>query len=124
MTVTSLPFSSSSRARFQPTLPAPATITYTAGLPGACGLRRGELAERGPFELLDRDRRRADGLQALLGVPGGAPRIEHARDDLGDVEAPARDLGHHEVRVVAVGGRDEDVRLRHAGLLERLHLQR
>ena len=30
MTVTSLSFSSSSRARFQPTLPAPATITYMA----------------------------------------------------------------------------------------------
>src|SRR4051794_37276558 len=127
MTVTSLSFSSSSRARFQPTLPAPAMITYTrrsrSRVAGAAdrGLR---LPERRPLELVDGDRRRADGLQPLLGVPGRAPWIEHAGDDLGDLEALLGDLRHHEVRVVPVGGGDEHVRLGDARLLERLHLER
>src|SRR4051794_5082553 len=119
MTVTSLPFSSSSRARFQPTLPAPATITYTLRR-----LRCLQRAQRRLLELLDGDRRRAHRLEPLLGVPRGAPRVEHAGDDLADVEAPARDLRHDEVGVVAVGGRDEDVGVRDPGLLERLHLER
>src|SRR3954470_23082526 len=104
MTVTSLSFSSSSRARFHPTLPAPAMITYTRGPPsGAAPRRSGRrrrparthdreppsgpflarpadgrlgLAERCPLEHVDGDRRRADGLEPLLGVPGGTPRVE------------------------------------------------
>ena len=51
MTVTSLSFSSSSRARFQPTLPAPATMTYMAR-----PVRRAIVAERRLLELVDRDR--------------------------------------------------------------------
>src|SRR3954453_23974481 len=127
MTVTSLTFSSSSRARFQPTLPAPAMITYTPrSRPRvARAADRGlGLAQGGALELVDRDRRRADGLQALLGVPGRAARVQDARDDLRHLEALVGDLRDHQVGVVAVGGRDEDVRLGDAGLLERLHLQR
>src|SRR3954469_13816089 len=114
MTVTSLSFSSSSRARFQPTLPAPAMITYTRRsrprVAGAADRGLG-LAERGPLELVDRDGGRAHGLQALLGVPGRAPGVQDARDDLRHLEALVGDLRHDEVRVVAVGGGDEDVRL-------------
>src|SRR4051794_26397999 len=110
MTVTSCSFSSSSRERFQPTLPAPATMTYMSGpLVAGTADGGGRLAERGALELVDRDRGRAHGLEPLLGVPGGAPRVEHTRDHARDVEAPPRDLGHHEVRVVAVRGGDEDV---------------
>src|SRR4051794_12489353 len=104
MTVTSFSFSRSSRARFQPTLPAPAMITYTAGgssllgplVAGAAdrGLR---LAQRGALEHVDRDRGRADGLQALLGVPGGAPRVQHAGDHPRHLEAAPRDLGDDQV---------------------------
>src|SRR4051812_16392074 len=118
ITVTSWPFSISSRARFHPTLPAPAMITYS---PATVLL---DLRQRGGGELLDGDLRGADGLHALLGVPGGAPRVEHARDDLRHPEAQLGDLRDHEVGVVAVGGGDEDVGLLHPGLRQRVHLER
>src|SRR3954452_12021967 len=118
MTVTSFSFSISSRARFHPTLPAPATITYTSGP------RRGGVAECGLLELLDRDRGRADRVQPLLLVPARAARVEHAHDHLLDTEAAPGDLRDDEVRVVAVGGGDEDVGVLDAGLDERVHLER
>ena len=82
------------------------------------------LAQRRLLQLLDRDLRRADRLQALLGVPGRAARIEHAGDHAVDVEPPLRDLRDDQVRVVAVGGGDEDVGLLDAGLDQRVDLQR
>src|SRR4051794_15893231 len=118
ITVTSWPFSISSRARFHPTLPAPAMITYSpATVP--LGLR-----QRGGGELLDGDLRGADRLHALFGVPGGAPWIEDARDHLRHPEAQLGDLRDDEVGVVAVGRGDEDVGLVHPGLGQRVHLQR
>src|SRR4051794_7811739 len=101
MTVTSWFLLRSSRARFHPTFPAPQTMTYMLG-PSA--LRQGR-----PPQQLDRGLRRADGLQALLGVPGRPARVEHAGHDLRDVEALLRDLRDHQVRVVPVGGGDEHV---------------
>src|SRR5690349_12651653 len=97
MTVTSFSFSSSSRVRFQPTFPAPATITYMGGFPlraflaGAADGRL-DVTERSALELVDGDGGRADRLQSLLGVPGGATRVEHAGDHPRDLEAPVRDL--------------------------------
>src|SRR4051812_46532549 len=124
MTVTSLSFSSSSRARFQPTLPAPQTITYIAS--SALFARAGDglvrVTEGGPLELVDRDRGRADRVQPLLGIPRGAPRVEHADDHLGHLEAPLRQLRDDEIRVVAPRRRDEDVGLVDAGLHERIDL--
>ena len=75
------------------------------------------------MQLLDGDLRRADRLQALLGVPGRAARIEHTGDHPLDVEPSLGDLRHDEVRVVAVGGGDEHVRLLDAGLDQRVDLQ-
>src|SRR4051794_39862627 len=96
MSVTSCPLPSSSRARFQPTLPAPTTITYTPAVLSCGGVERGSLDE------IDRVLRRTDRVQSLLGVPGGAARIEHAHDDARDVEAALRDLRDHEIGVVPV----------------------
>src|SRR5262249_62227847 len=97
-TVTSWPFSISSRARFQPTFPAPAMITYT--------VRPSRQRLHGVLEHVDRHRRGADRGQALLAVPLGAPGIEHAHDHAVDAKAPATDLRHHQVGVVAVGAHD------------------
>src|SRR5689334_14860662 len=69
MTVTSWRLLMSSRARFHPTLPAPAMTTYMGS----------DLLERA-LEHLDRVARRADGVQALLGVPLGPRRVHHAAD--------------------------------------------
>src|SRR5690606_21551502 len=99
ISVTSWPLPSSSRARFQPTLPAPQTITYTAASSGSYGI-----PQRGLLDEVDRVLRRADRVQALLGVPVGARRVEHAHDDARHLEAALGDLRDHEVRVVAVGG--------------------
>src|SRR4051812_470712 len=106
MTVTSLSFWISSRARFQPTLPAPTIRTYMA-------------LSRDPFEAdlpadrrleeLDRSLGGTDGLEALLGVPLGARGVEHADHHALHVEAAASDLGDHEVGVVAVRGGHEGV---------------
>ena len=68
-----------------------------------------DLAAHRGLEQLDRDLGGTDRLQALLRVPLGARRVEHAHDDLLDVEAALGDLGDHEVGVVAVGGGDEGV---------------
>src|SRR4051794_28253500 len=130
MTVTSSPRSISSRARFHPTLPAPAMITYKPATSSFLGrhlagpLPLGQTLERRALELLDRDLRRADGLHALLAVPRRAARVEHARDHARDVEAPLRDLGDDEVRVVAVRGGDEDVGVLDAGLQQGVDLER
>ena len=51
-------------------------------------------------------------------------RVEHADDDAVDLEAPLRDLGDHQVGVVAVGGRDERVGLLDARLHQRVDLER
>src|SRR5436190_21347552 len=99
--VTSWPFSMSSRARFQPTLPAPAMITYTIG--------PSRQRQHGLLEHVDRHGRGADRRQPLLAVPLGAPRVEHAHDHALDAIAPLGDLGDHEIGVVAVGADDGGV---------------
>src|SRR4051812_23085826 len=114
ITVSSLPLSISSRARFQPTFPAPTTTTYM----GLHGLQHGLL------ELGYRDLRRADRAEPLLLVPRGARRVEHPHHHVLDAEALLRDLRDHEVRVVAVGGRDEGVGAVDAGLDQRVDLER
>src|SRR3954447_17808104 len=101
MTVTSLPLAMSSRARFQPTLPAPAMTTYT------------DSHSQGALEHLDGEARRADRVQPLLGVPLGPRRVHHAHDDVRHLIALGRQLRDGEVRVVAVGRGDE-----HLGLLD------
>src|SRR5947199_5643486 len=106
--VTSWPFSISSRARFQPTFPAPAMITYTAASSCQGGHR--------VLEHVDRHGRGTDRRQPLLAVPLGASGIEHAHDHALDAVAPARDLGDHQVRVVAVGADEDDLRLGDARL--------
>src|ERR1700754_336560 len=95
-------------------------ITYTAAAPsrGSCGRQRRFGDE------VDGVLRRTDRVQALLGVPGGARGVCDAHDDPRDVEAPLGDLGDDQVRVVAAGGGDEDVRLLDAGLQQRVDLQR
>src|SRR3954470_15048816 len=98
MTVTSWRLLISSRARFPPTLPAPAMTTYMPL----------HLLERA-LEHLDRVARRADRVQALLGVPLGAGGIHHTHDDSRDLVVLGGDLGYRQVRVVAVGRGDEHV---------------
>src|SRR4051812_6528883 len=114
MTVSSLPLSISSRARFQPTFPAPTTTTYME-------LRR---LQHGVLELRDRDLGRTHGLQPLLLVPRRTRGVEHAHHDVVDPEALLRDLRDDEVGVVAVGGGDERVGAVDAGLDQRVDLER
>src|SRR5680860_1000138 len=126
-TVTSLPLSLSSRARFQPTLPAPTISAYISRssarivpvLAKTCGRQAGASpveerplaadplephlpAHRG-LEQLDRRLGGAHGLQSLLGVPPGATRVEHTHNHAVHLEAALGDLGDHQVGVVAVG---------------------
>ena len=75
--------------------------------------------------IVDRGLRRADRVQALLArtrrrAPGPCTRTITR----GDVEAALGDLGDDEVRVVAVGGGDEDVGSLDAGLEQRVDLER
>src|SRR3954467_6751461 len=112
MTVTSWRLVMSSRARFQPTLPAPAMTTYM-------GLH---LLERA-LEHLDRVARRADRVQALFGVPLRARGIHHTHDDTRHLVVLRRDLADRQVRVVAVGRGDEHVGLLDAGLAEGVDLE-
>src|SRR5690349_557727 len=112
MTVTSWRLLMSSRARFHPTLPAPAMTTYMGS----------DLLERA-LEHLDRVARRADGVQALLGVPLGPRGVHHAADHARHLVVLARDLRDRQVRVVAVGRGDEDVGLLDPRLAQRVDLQ-
>src|SRR3954465_5490854 len=75
------------------------------------------------LEHLDRDLRRADRAQTVLVVPLGTPRIEHPGYHRGHLKAFLGDLSDHDVRVVAVGRRDERVGALDAGGLKRLDLQ-
>ena len=115
MSVTSWPLAMSSRARLRPTLPPPAMRTYIRRPPSSDACSNISIA---------------DFVGQIVCSPCSAYQSERARDrctrtmTCGDVEAPLRDLGDHEVRVVAVGGGDEDVGLADAGLLERLDLER
>src|SRR4029079_13142396 len=113
-TVSSWPLPSSSRARFHPTLPAPTIRTYMAGLGGGLPDRLGEH--------FDRHGRRADRLQPLLAVPLRPRRVEHAHDNLRNVEAALGDLSDDEVGVVAVGRSHERVRALDARLDQRVRL--
>src|SRR4029078_11207135 len=79
---------------------APAMTTYMGS----------DLLERA-LEHLDRVARRADGVQALLGVPLAPRRVHHAADHARHLVVLARDLRDRQVRVVAVGRGDEDVGL-------------
>src|SRR3954447_425005 len=114
MRVTSCSLPMSSRARFQPTLPAPAMITYT---------RSRLRAERRLDDQLDGGLGGRDDVEAV-GVPGGTRRVEDTGDDLRDLEAPLGDLRDHEVRVVPVRRGDEHVRAIDARLHERVDLER
>src|SRR3954449_8581296 len=113
MSVTSWSLAMSSRARFQPTLPAPAMITYT---------RSGPRPEGRLDHHVDRGLRRRDDVHAV-GVPGGAGRVEHAGHDLRHLEPLLGDLGDHEVGVVPVRRGDEHVGAIDAGLGQRVDLQ-
>ena len=86
------------------------------GFSGLAAYRRGQHVDAGLG--------RADRVQALFGVPSGAARVEHANDDLRDVEALLGDLSDHKVGVVAVGPGDESVGMLDARLDERVDLQR
>src|SRR3954466_1486574 len=121
MTVTSCSFSSSSRARFQPTLPAPTTMMYIS-VPSLDGPALGALAH-GALEHVDRDPGRADGVQALALVPLGAQRVEDAGDHGRHLVAFLGDLGDDDVGVVAVGGGDERVGVLDPGRLQGLRLE-
>src|SRR5271163_3511478 len=103
MSVTSWSLDISSRARFQPTLPPPAMITY---------IESDHAGVDGVVEHLDRLLGRRDRVQALLAVPGRAGRVHDADEHAVDAELTLGELGDDEVRVVAVGGGDE-----HVGLL-------
>src|SRR5919198_1106389 len=142
--VTSCPFSSSSRARFQPTFPAPAMITYMGASSLVPSRRRGRLASALPSirgsgagparaagrrahlrdEHFDRHRRRADRVHALALVPIRSQRVQDARDHRGDVEPPLRDLRDDDVGVVAIGGGDERLGPINPRRLERFDLER
>src|SRR5829696_3384330 len=121
MTVTSCSFSSSSRARFQPTLPAPTTMMYISGLSSGCPAF-GAIAH-GALEHVDRDPGRADGLQALALVPLGPQRIQDAGDDGRHLVAALGDLRDDDVGVVAVRRGDEGVRFLDPGRDERVGLE-
>src|SRR5919205_1651828 len=112
MTVTSWRLLISSRARFQPTFPAPAITTYMPL----------HLFQRS-LEHLDGVARRADRVQALLGVPLGARRVHDAADHARHLVVLAGDLRDRQVRVVAVGGGDEHVGLLDARLAQRIDLE-
>src|SRR6188472_4373404 len=99
---------SSSRARFQPTLPAPTIRTYMAS---AGDPFEADLPAHRRLEQLDRGLRGTDRLEALLGVPARPGRVEDPHDHAVDVEAALGDLRDHEVGVVAVGRGHERVRL-------------
>src|SRR5918996_5375527 len=98
----------SSRARFQPTLPAPTIRTYISlsGNPFEA-----DLAPHRRLEQLDRGLRRADRLKSLLRVPARPRRVEHAHHDPLHVEAALRDLRDDQIGVVSIRGGDESVRL-------------
>src|SRR3954453_7311903 len=99
MTVTSASFWMSSRARFQPTLPAPTIRTYIA-LPRHAF--EADLAADRRLEQLDRGLGGTHGLEPLLGVPLGARGVENSHHHSLHVEAAASDLGDHQVGVVPV----------------------
>ena len=82
------------------------------------------VADHGLAQHVDRDLRRAHGVQALLLVPVRAVGVEHAHDHLRHLEALLRELGDDDVRVVAVGGADDHVGAVDARLVERIHLER
>src|SRR3954452_16245917 len=113
ITVTSWRLAISSRARFQPTLPAPAITTYMRCLH----------LFQGALEHLDRVARRADRVEALLRVPLRPRRVHDAADHARHLVVLAGDLRDRQVRVVAVGRGDEDVGLLDAGLAQGVDLE-
>src|ERR1039458_2363344 len=116
MSVTSRSLAISSRARFHPTFPAPAMITYICSeLPSG--------REHDLLGLIDGVLRWTDRVQALLGVPGGAGRIGHPHHDPGNVEAPLGELGDDEIGVVTPGGGHEHVGVVDAGSPETIELE-
>src|SRR5918999_100103 len=121
MTVTSWLLLISSRARFQPTLPAPTIRTYMAlsGHPFEA-----DLASHGRLEQLDRRLGGAHRLEALLGVPARPGGVEHPHHDPLDLEAAPRDLRDHQVGFVPARGGDEGARLLDAGRQQRVDLER
>src|SRR4051794_7714820 len=86
--VTSWPLSSSSRARFQPTLPAPTMITYMRSLTYRM---RGGLSHLAR-QHVDRHPRWADRVQALRLVPLRPVGIEDPRDHRRNLEAALGEL--------------------------------
>src|SRR5690348_12808332 len=90
----------SSRARFQPTLPAPAMITYMDGTSSAA---YGSGSEHHLGCLVDGHLGRADGDQPLFAVPRCAGRVRHAHHDPGHLEATLSDLSDHQIGVITTG---------------------
>src|ERR1700722_4348806 len=102
MSDTSCPLAISSRARFHPTLPPPAMITYT--------LRPSfSRSESRLLDHLDGLLGRTDRVQPALGVPRGPARIADHDHHARDVEAALGDLGDNQVGVIAARGGDEHV---------------
>src|SRR5207302_778643 len=137
ISVTSWPPRIRVRATFAPTLPPPAIRTYISG--PSDGGRRRRLPSGGPLCLhlghagnlaradglcqdFDCRLRRTDGAQTALPVEVGTSRVEDADDDAVDVEPFLRDLTDDDVRVVAVRGNDDRLRLLDAGLAQHLDL--
>src|SRR5436190_4866077 len=106
ISVTSRSLAISSRARFHPTFPAPAMITYICRL-----LRSGCEDDLSGF--VDGVLGGTDRQQALPGVPGGARGVGDADNHLGYVESALGDLRDHQVGVVSAGGGHE-----HVGVLD------
>src|SRR5947199_3280086 len=108
----------SSRARFHPTFPAPAMITYMRFAPSSSA------AQHDLGRLIDRDLRGRHGVQPLLAIPGGAGRIGDAHHHPPDLEASLGNLGDDQVRVVPAGGGDKNVGVLDPGLQQRVDLER
>src|SRR5579884_1019964 len=108
ISVTSWPARRSDRIRFAPTLPPPAIRTYI-DRPSRGNLFLG-MPHRGD-ERLDRGGGRADDAEPLRRVELRPRRVEHAHDHGRHLELLLGDLRDHEVRVVAVRGDDDGVRL-------------
>ena len=79
--------------------------------------RLDRLVEEGE-QAVDEDVRPAEGRDPEIGIGGGAHRIVDLRDDPLRPEVLDGDLGRHDVAVVALGEREEDVGILGTGAAE------